>query len=117
MSRLLLQKIGATTFLIFLLLSLFGFWALKLEVAKAQTTTFGYDTVGANTDVAPAGSVFGSRFTAPITGNTTQVNAYCSVGTIGATSGVATAAIYSDISGTPETLLGQSNAVTVGSTP
>ena len=75
--------------------------------------TFGYTSIGASTDYEPANYMMGCKFSTTEAGAVTKISAY-----IKALSGTANvrAAIYSDNSGVPGTLLAQSGVVSVGST-
>jgi hypothetical protein len=91
-----------------------GTWRAKhysLNATVDQPTIFGDTTAGGSWDALPANTKRAAKFTATA-GSVTKVSAYVS-GSATAGSQTIKAVIYSDSGGSPQTLLGTSNAVTV----
>jgi hypothetical protein len=76
--------------------------------AAAQTAVFGKTSIGASPNTLPIGYVIACRFQAPANGTATQISAYIH-GKYGA--GQSEAMIYSDINGTPGSLLFESGQI------
>jgi hypothetical protein len=83
----------------------------SLYATVDQPTIFGDTTPGASWDALPANTKRAAKFTATA-GSVTKVDAYVSGSSTNGSQAIK-AVIYSDSGGSPQTLLGTSNAVTV----
>jgi PKD repeat protein len=87
--------------------------SVTVNVTQGGTSTFGTTTPGSVTDTATANDKWVSKFTAPQAGSLVKVTGYISGLGAGSGTQVLKAVVYGDSSGSPGTLLGVSNQVTV----
>jgi hypothetical protein len=94
-----------------LLIGALGFLTPSFSLAYGEMNTFGY-TGGSDSNSSTFGGLYVSNYTSPSDlGNITQVSAFIATGGTSAK-----AVIYSDDNGKPNTLLAQSNQVSVSGT-